>query len=41
MAEESSVTLSATESRRIRKALDTPFRPNAKLKKALARVNSE
>ena len=35
---ESLVTLSAEESRRFLKALDAPFRPNAKLKKALARV---
>jgi uncharacterized protein (DUF1778 family) len=38
MAAELSVTLSAEESRRFIKALDAPFRPNAKLKKALARV---
>ena len=36
---ELSVTLSADESRRFVKALDAPFRPNAKLKKALARVD--
>jgi uncharacterized protein (DUF1778 family) len=36
---ESLVTLSADESRRFLKALDAPFRPNAKLKKALARVD--
>ena len=35
-----SVTLSAAESRRFLKVLDAPFRPNAKLKKALARVHS-
>lgn len=38
MAAELTVTLSAKESRRFLKALDTPFRPNAKLKKALARA---
>jgi len=38
MAAELSVTLSAEESRRFLKALDSPFCPNAKLKKALARV---
>ena len=40
MAAELTVTLSAEESRRFLKALDAPFRPNAKLKKALARVHS-
>ncbi|MDE2156077.1 MAG: DUF1778 domain-containing protein [Xanthomonadaceae bacterium] len=34
MAAELTVTLSAEESRRFLKALDTPFKPNAKLKKA-------
>lgn len=38
MAAELTVTLSADESRRFLKALDAPFAPNAKLKKALARV---
>lgn len=38
MAAELTVTLSVEESRRFLKALDAPFRPNAKLKKALARV---
>jgi uncharacterized protein (DUF1778 family) len=38
MTAELSVTLSADESRRFLKALDAPFRPNAKLKKALARA---
>lgn len=38
MATELTVTLSPEESRRFLKALDAPFRPNAKLKKALARV---
>ncbi len=33
---ELNITLSAQESRRFVKALDAPFRPNAKLKKALA-----
>jgi len=33
-----SLTLSAEESRRFLQALDTPFEPNAKLKKALARI---
>lgn len=36
MAAELTVTLSAEESRRFLKALDTPFKPNAKLKKAMA-----
>jgi uncharacterized protein (DUF1778 family) len=35
---ELSVTLSASESRRFLKAFDAPFRPNAKLKKAMSRV---
>ncbi len=35
-----SLTLSAEESRRFLQALDTPFEPNAKLKKALARISS-
>lgn len=38
MASALTVTLSAEESRRFLKALDARFRPNAKLKKALARV---
>ncbi|WP_374012078.1 DUF1778 domain-containing protein [Pseudoxanthomonas koreensis] len=38
MAAELSITLSTEESRRFLKALDAPFQPNAKLKKALARV---
>ena len=38
MAVELTVTLSVEESRRFLKALDAPFQPNAKLKKALARV---
>ena len=38
MTAELSVTLSAQESRRFLKALDAPFRPNARLKKALARA---
>ena len=37
-AAELSATLSAEASRRFLKALDAPFQPNAKLKKALARV---
>ena len=40
MAAKMSVTLSAQESRRLLKALDSPFRPNARLKKALGRVGS-
>jgi uncharacterized protein (DUF1778 family) len=36
MTAELSVTLSAQESRRFLRALDAPFKPNAKLKKALA-----
>lgn len=40
MAAELTVTLSAKESRRLLEALDTPFRPNARLKKALGRVGS-
>ena len=36
MAAELSVTLSATESRRFLAAMDKPFKPNAKLKKAMA-----
>lgn len=35
MAAELSVTLSAEESRRFLEALDAPFQPNAKLKKAM------
>jgi uncharacterized protein (DUF1778 family) len=38
MAAELTVTLSTEESRRFIQALDAPFRPNSKLKKALARV---
>lgn len=38
MAAELTVTLSAEESKRFLKALNAPFRPGAKLKKALARV---
>ena len=38
MAAELTVNLSAEESRCLLKALDAPFRPNAKLKSALARV---
>jgi uncharacterized protein (DUF1778 family) len=38
MAAALTVTLSVEESRRFLKALDAPFRPNEKLKKALARV---
>jgi hypothetical protein len=36
---ELTVTLAAPESRRLLRALDGPFRPNGKLKKALARVD--
>lgn len=36
MAAELTVTLSAEESRRFLEALDAPFQPNAKLKKAMA-----
>ena len=36
MAAELTVTLSAEESRRFLAALDKPFKPNAKLKKAMA-----
>jgi uncharacterized protein (DUF1778 family) len=35
MAAELTVTLSVAESRRFLKALDAPFRPNARLKKAM------
>ena len=35
MAAELTVTLSVEESRRFLKALDAPFQPNAKLKKAM------
>jgi uncharacterized protein (DUF1778 family) len=35
MAAELSVTLSITESRRFMAALDKPFKPNARLKKAM------
>jgi len=38
MAVELSVTLSPAESRRFLNALNEPFQPNDKLKKALARV---
>jgi uncharacterized protein (DUF1778 family) len=38
IAAELTVTLSAEESRRFLEALDAPFRPNAKLKEALAHV---
>ena len=38
MAAELTVALSVEESRRFLKALDAPFHPNEKLKKALARV---
>ena len=41
MASELSVTLSAQESRRFLKALDAPFRPNARLSKALARIAAQ
>ncbi len=36
MAAELTVTLSAAESRRFLAALDKPFKPNARLKKAMA-----
>ncbi|RUL72695.1 DUF1778 domain-containing protein [Dyella choica] len=39
MAAELTVSLSPQESRRFLKALDAPFQPNPKLKKALARVS--
>ena len=38
MASETTAVLSPVESRRFLKAVDAPFRPNARLKKALARV---
>lgn len=38
MAAELTATLSAEESRRFVKAMDAPFRPNAKLKRALERA---
>jgi uncharacterized protein (DUF1778 family) len=38
MAAELTVTLSIEESRRFLKTIDVPFKPNAKLKKAMARV---
>ena len=38
MAAELTVTLSAEESRRFLAALDKPFKPNAKLKMAMARA---
>lgn len=41
MAAELTVTLSAAESRRLLEALDSPFRPNARLKKALGRVGPQ
>jgi uncharacterized protein (DUF1778 family) len=37
IAAETIVTLSAAESRRFLKALDKPFKPNARLKKAMER----
>lgn len=40
MAAELTATLSTAESRRYLKALDAPFLPNAKLKKALARIGA-
>lgn len=39
MAAELVATLSTQESRRFLKALDAPFLPNAKLKKALTRID--
>jgi uncharacterized protein (DUF1778 family) len=41
MTAELSVTMSAEESRRLIKALDSPFRPNARLKKALRKVGPQ
>lgn len=41
MTSELTVTLSAEESRHFLKAFDAPFRSNAKLKKALARVGKQ
>ncbi len=38
MAAELTVTLSAKESKRFLEAIDAPFQPNARLKKALARL---
>jgi uncharacterized protein (DUF1778 family) len=38
MAAELAATLSVEESRRFLRVLDRPFQPNARLKKALARV---
>jgi uncharacterized protein (DUF1778 family) len=38
MTAELTVTLSVEESRRFMKAMDAPFRPNAKLKRALERA---
>jgi uncharacterized protein (DUF1778 family) len=38
MTAELTVTLSPEEARRFLKAIDAPFRPNAKLKRALERV---
>ena len=40
MATEQDESLSEAETRRYLKALDAPFRPNARLKKALQRVTS-
>ena len=41
MAAELTVTLSLKESRRFVEAMDAPFSPNAKLRKALGRVTQE
>lgn len=41
MAAELTVTLSAEEAQRFLKALDAPFQPNAKLRRALARVERD
>ncbi len=38
MTAELTVSLSAEESRRFLRAIDAPFKPNAKLRKALVRV---
>ena len=40
MATEQDESLSEAETKRFLKALDAPFRPNARLKKALQRVTS-
>ena len=40
MVAETTVALSADASRRLINGMDVPFRPNAKLKRALARVAS-